>query len=565
MNKHGLADHVSSRYLVDVLTKAQKRRLSLLVCLWLVTLVIFCVWWCTPSHFTGWVRFTFNSLILGYGAILPGYYFFFLSRMKRSDPTLPIPRHWRVAMVVTRAPSEPFSQVQRMLLAMQVQTPAHDTWLADEDPTPESLQWCAEHNIFVSCRKNVPGYQRDVWPRRKRCKEGNLAYFYDTYGYQQYDFVAQMDFDHIPALGYLAAMLRPFHDPGVGYVSAPSICDRNVANSWVGRGRLYLESHIHGTVQAGYNGGGWTSMCIGSHYAVRTAALKGCGGLGPELAEDHSTTLLLAAHGWYGVHALDAEAHGEGPTTFVDGMIQEFQWARSLVMIFLTMTPRCLARLPLQLKVQFLFGQLWYPLFSGTMLASFLLPSLAVLLGLPFAHVSYLEFLLYSGLPMTTSVGIIIWVKRLGLLRPRDARLINWEVPLFQLVRWPWVFWGVIDATRCAMMKTALEWRVTPKSGSVNSRVPAQWLVPYKIVAVASLLVTTFWVAGPDVLGYYFLTLFNGVSYGAVIFVVLALQKKEGRRAALLAHATQWIRPQRLEPLPAPSSAEKTQVGTFVS
>jgi cellulose synthase (UDP-forming) len=564
MNEHGLADHVSSRYLVDVLTKTQKRRLSLLICLWLVTLVIFCVWWCNPSHFTGWLRFIFNSLILGYGAILPGYYFFFLSRMKMSDPALPIPRHWRVAMVVTRAPSEPFARVQRMLLAMQAQTPAHDSWLADEDPTPESLQWCAQHNISVSCRKNVPRYHRDTWPRRRRCKEGNLAFFYDTYGYNQYDFVAQMDFDHLPAPGYLEAMLRPFHDPGVGYVSAPSICDSNVANSWVGRGRLYLESHIHGTVQAGYNGDGWTPMCIGSHYAVRTAALRECGGLGPELAEDHSTTLLMATHGWYGIHALDAEAHGEGPATFVDGMIQEFQWARSLVMIFLTMTPRCLARLPLQLKAQFLFGQLWYPLFASTMLASFLLPPLALVLGLPFANVNYFEFLLYSGLPMVTSVGIIIWVKSLGLLRPRDAKLINWEVPLFQLVRWPWVVWGVIDAARCAIMKTTLEWRVTPKGEKVNSRVPAQWLVPYMLVAVASAFVTTVWVEQPEVWGYYFLSLFNGMGYLAVIFIVLTLQKKESKHTVWLAHSAHLVRPRRLEPVTAFSSPDKTQADTFV-
>ncbi len=57
--------------------------------------------------------------------------------MKRTDPSLSIPRHWRVAMIVTRAPSEPFALVQRMLLTMQAQSPAHDTWLADEEPTAE--------------------------------------------------------------------------------------------------------------------------------------------------------------------------------------------------------------------------------------------------------------------------------------------------------------------------------------------------------------------------------------------------------------------------------------------
>ncbi|MBP0651757.1 hypothetical protein J8J40_32320, partial [Mycobacterium tuberculosis] len=83
---------------------------------------------------------------------------------------------------------------------------------------------------------------------------------------------------------------------------APSICDRNAADSWSARGRLYAEASLHGALQCGYNNG-WTPLCIGSHYAVRTKALRSIGGLGPELAEDHSTTLMMAAGGWRGVHA----------------------------------------------------------------------------------------------------------------------------------------------------------------------------------------------------------------------------------------------------------------------
>ncbi len=40
-------------------------------------------------------------------------------------------------------------------------------------------------------------------------------------------------------------------------------------------------------------------MCIGSHYCVRTCALRDLGGLGPEIAEDHSTSLLMNAGGWF--------------------------------------------------------------------------------------------------------------------------------------------------------------------------------------------------------------------------------------------------------------------------
>ena len=52
------------------------------------------------------------------------------------------------------------------------------------------------------------------------------------YGYERYDYVVQMDADHYPEPGYLENMLRPFNDPTIGYVAAPSICDRNT-RSWV--------------------------------------------------------------------------------------------------------------------------------------------------------------------------------------------------------------------------------------------------------------------------------------------------------------------------------------------
>jgi hypothetical protein len=188
--------------------------------------------------------------------------------------------------------------------------------------------------------------------------------------------------------------------------------------------------------------------------------------------------------------------------------------------------------MPLQLKFQFLFGQLWYFLFSGAMLASYVLPLLAVVLGLPFAHVNYFEFAFCSALPISTSVFIIMWVKTHGLLRPRNAKLINWEVPLFQLARWPWVVWAIIDATRCAGMKTALEWRVTPKAAVITSRIGLQWFVPYIMIIVASSVITTLWVKTPEIIGYYWLSFLNGVTYVGLIIFIFALQKRESTRRA---------------------------------
>ena len=250
------------------------------------------------------------------------------------------------------------------------------------------------HYIRRPSRKGRADYHRQTWPRRTRCKEGNLAFFYDHYGYENYDIVSQLDADHVLSDTYLEEVLKPFCDPSVGYVSAPSICDKNAAQSWSTRSRLYAEGTLHGALQAGYNAG-WAPLCIGSHYAVRTAALKEIGGLGPELAEDHSTTLMMNAHGWRGVHAIDAIANGHGPQTFSDLATQEFQWSRSLVMILVQYSPVYLPMLPRRLKLQFLFSQLWYPLFSLFMAMMYGMPIVALIFDVNFVSVTYPEFFVH--------------------------------------------------------------------------------------------------------------------------------------------------------------------------
>lgn len=92
----------------------------------------------------------------------------------------------RVAMLVTKVPSEPWAMVKKTLSAMLAQADAgvdaYHVWLADEDPSDETRAWCAEQGVRISCRKGNPDYHRKKWPRRARCKEGNLAFFYDHWG-----------------------------------------------------------------------------------------------------------------------------------------------------------------------------------------------------------------------------------------------------------------------------------------------------------------------------------------------------------------------------------------------
>lgn len=478
-----------------------------------------------------WVGGGLTSFVLGVELFLPAYFFWFVLRMQRVNPQLPLPLHWRVAMVVTKAPSEPWPVVQATLMAMLSQEFPHHTWLADEAPTPETLAWCQEQGVRVSCRQGQPDYHRSTWPRRTRCKEGNLAYFYDTVGYQAYDFVCQLDADHRPEPGYLEEMLRPFVDPRVGYVAAPSLCDVNAENSWAARARLWAEATLHGALQSGYNHH-WAPLCIGSHYAVRTRALREIGGIGPELAEDHSTSMMMNAHGWQGVFQPSAIAHGEGPASFVDAMTQEFQWSRSLTKLLLETTPRYWYGLKPHLRGQFLFAQLWYALFSTAVVVGFSLPLIALALDHPWLAMSYPVFLAAS-LALAVVTCLPVWCLRIwGCLRPIHTPLISWEVVLFTIARAPWVLLGVTQGVLTSLWPRPISFKVTPKGTDGHLSLPLSTLFPYGLLATLSMVAVLYFHRVHYAQGYYWLALINGGFYVVAVALILGLHRRENPGSA---------------------------------
>ncbi|WP_091917754.1 glycosyltransferase family 2 protein [Mesorhizobium sp. YR577] len=526
MRATDIGDRATEPLMVSLLTGYGRAEFLAGACVWLAALVYFWAWWIDPAHYLGLFGFLAVSLPLAWVTFLPGYFLAIFYRARKPNGPLRLPAGSRVAMVVTKAPSEPFSVVAVTLKAMLAQGVPHQTWLADEDPSTETLDWCRQHGVLVSTRKGRADYHRATWPRRTRCKEGNLAFFYDHYGYELYDFCVQLDADHVPEPGYLREMLRPFADPAVGYVSAPSICDSNAAESWSARGRLYAEASMHGSLQAGYNGG-LAPLCIGSHYAVRTAALKEIGGLGPELAEDHSTTLMMNAYGWRGVHALDAIAHGDGPRTFADLVTQEFQWSRSLVTLLLQYSPVYVPRLPMRLKLQFVFSQFWYPLFALFMALMFALPIVALVRGENFVSVTYPGFLAHFA-PLSAILILLAYRWRAsGSFRPVDARILSWEFMLFLFARWPWALAGTIAAIRDWLTGSFVDFRITPKGTSEVDPLPLRVLAPYGFLSIASVVPVLLVKDASDARGFYIFAIINAALYAILLLVIVVQHSRE--------------------------------------
>ncbi|RWR46981.1 glycosyltransferase [Sinirhodobacter ferrireducens] len=514
--------------LAPVVTGAKALRYRLVIALWLVVAGWFWAWWLQPAHVIGPWRYWLVTAAMIWIWGMQLYFVLIFLFARHSVAPDPVPGRWRVAMVTTKTPSEPFAVVRKTLEAMLAQDYPHDTWLADEDPSEETRAWCAAHRVMISTRKGLAEYHRAEWPRRTRCKEGNLAYFYDTWGYRDYDIVSQLDADHVPQPGYLREMLRPFADPEVGYVSAPSICAANAAESWAARTRLYAEAAFHGVFQAGYTGV-LTPMCIGSHYAVRTVALQQAGGLGPELAEDHSTTMLVAAAGWRGVHAIDAIAVGDGPATLPDLVTQEFQWSRSLMSLLLRYTPSYLGRLPLRLKLLFLLCQSWYAFFAVTMASMYVLPILAVCFDIRFADVTYPAFLGHSLPSVAVMIAFAYMMRHDGLFRPRDAKVIAWEKALFVILQWPWVLWGCLMAVWDRVTGRFVDFRITPKGEAAAAVLPPRIFWLYLLLAAGAIVPVLTVSSVTEARGFYLLSIINALLYVTLLVVILWHHRSEAR------------------------------------
>ena len=512
---------------VDILNRKQKIQLNLLMGCWLLATIGFYVWWC--QSMVDPVEFAFNTALISLPLLVPAYPLFFIRRMKKPNIALGIPKEWRVAMIVTKAPSEPWSVVRNTLTGVLNENSfPHDTWLADEDPSEETKQWCAEKGIKISCRKGIPEYNNLDYPRRTRCKEGNLAWFFDNWGYQNYDFITQFDSDHKPEPGYLANALVAFHDPKVGLVTAPSICDANEKTSWSARGRLYSEGAQHGPVQAGMHTS-FSALAIGSHFTMRTTALKEIGGLGPELAEDHSTSVLMNAHGWKVVHSIDSIAHGRGPESLRDALIQELQWSRSVVIIFLTLTTKLLGKFKPLMALQFLFSEFWYIIFATMMPALLLIAPAVVIAGHPFVEVNFWAFLIASSTPVVFLVLVMEWLRHQKLLRPVQTRVINWESILFNMARWPIILFAHYEAVNFTYFQHRRFWKVTPKKKEDGNSIPAKFWMPYVGIVAIILAVQFFFASNDDTECFSFFNLLNAITYGALLILIHVLHKREAK------------------------------------
>lgn len=509
-----------------------------LLALWTAGAGAFWQFWFQASHVISPGLFVITTIVIGYSMLMPAYFFFFLGRMRRPHPALRPPAGLRVAIATTFVPSsESISILRRTLVAMIEQTNdvvRHDVWVLDEGRSVDCQAMCRQLGVRYFSRQGIERYQSPVWPFRRKTKSGNYNAWLDVHGHE-YDVLIQMDTDHVPQPGYMAEMLRPFGDPDIQYVAAPSIVSANATASWVVKARYETEATLHGVLQMGY-ADGYAPLIIGSHAAFRVSALRAIGGFQHTLAEDHHNTLRLNATGHRGVFAPDAIAVGDGAESFEEAMTQEYQWARALTQILLRFLRPDWKGLPWRMRCQFLFAQTWYPLFAVTQTVGFAMAPVALMTGQPWVRVSLGAFWAFYGFNAIVGLLAVAWIRRQGWLRPRNSRLLTFGMIGLLMARWPFVLWAVIDAVISTTMRRESSFKVTQKGKKNERRLSARATLPY-LFLVAGSIVALFIHSPAKVEGYRTLTIISVFAYVVFLCAITIRNHRENRRIVTVRRA----------------------------
>jgi hypothetical protein len=197
------------------------------------------------------------------------------------------------------------------------------------------------------------------------------------------------------------------------------------------------------------------------------------------------------------------------------------------MMILLQYSPKLMGRLPLRLKIQFLFSQLWYSLFSLFMGLMFILPMVALVRGRTFVGVPYPDFLLHF---LPQSILLVLFAyrwRRTGTFRPIDAKVLSWEMTLFLFARWPWALAGALAAVRDWATGSFVDFRVTPKGTSDVDPLPLRVLAPYIMLSLLSILPVLFVTSAGETGGFYIFATLNAAIYTVLLLVIILQHSRE--------------------------------------
>lgn len=314
----------------------------------------------------------------------------------------------KVAFLTCFVPGdEPVYMLEKTLQAMKNVDYPHETWVLDEGNDSDVKTICEKLGIHYFSRKGISTYNDAKGKFRAKTKAGNLNAWRNHYEYQ-YDYVAQIDMDHIPTKDYLLKTLGFFKNPDVGFVVIPQIY-KNTEN-WIAKGAAEQSNYFYGPIMKGLHGLG-IPLLMGTTHVYRVNAMQHIKGYTPTITEDHLTGLTFHAHGWKSVYVDEILAQGNGPLSWVDYFNQQLRWSYGLFEILFTHSPKLFLKMSFKNRMVYFFLQLFY--FNGVaMILGIVLIILYLMFGINPTNIQISEWMYYAIPPFIIGELIMLFTHR---------------------------------------------------------------------------------------------------------------------------------------------------------
>jgi len=122
------------------------------------------------------------------------------------------------------------------------------------------------------------------------------------------------------------------------------------------------------------------------------------------------------------------------------------------------------------------------------------------------------------------------WLKKNNWLRPKNAKIMSWEIVFFQLARWPYVVIGIVTAVYEVLSGKESQFKVTPKGESIKGELPFKVLLPYMVIILISTLPALLSSGLSKAPGYYYFSILNGLVYCTLILLIVYRQMLEDKK-----------------------------------
>ncbi len=344
------------------------------------------------------------------------------------------PHGLRVAAVTTFVPqSEAIEMLERTVASLTAMAYDHDTWVLDEGDEPRVRELCGRLGARHFSRKGNGQFQSESGRFQRRTKHGNYNAWLESVGFEQYDFIANFDPDHIPQPEFLDVTLGHFDDPQLGYVQAAQAYYNQDA-SFVARGAAEETYGYYSIVQAAASRFGYP-VVTGCHTTHRVRALREVHGFAAHLADDVLITSNYRRCGWRGLYLPRILARGLAPVSWRSYVDQQRRWAGALLDIKLRQS---FSSQRAQAIIQALQGIRYF--LDGLSVISFVLLTMLLFAG---------KTAVLPVLGITAELFFVFFLtnlyKQRFYLDPTTECGIPWRAYLLRLVKWPYTCAAIFD------------------------------------------------------------------------------------------------------------------------